>query len=92
MKVGIVEQPVDRGGREGVCYNSTNMAGPHIQKVVRVGNSNAVVIPAYLMRALDIQRGDAVVLSCVEEGIVSVRKVNEKDLHDLRTRPQPIIS
>ncbi len=67
------------------------MAGPYIQKVIRLGNSNAVVIPAYLARALDIQRGDAVVLSCVEEGVISVRKVNEKDLHNLRARPQQII-
>lgn len=52
--------------------------------MIKVGNSLAITLPAPLARALDFQRGDRVVLSCVEEGTITVRKVNDKEFHNLR--------
>jgi len=60
------------------------MPSKDIQRIIKVGNSLAITVPASVARALNFQRGDRVVLSCVEEGTITVRKVNDKDLHNLR--------
>lgn len=53
-------------------------------KVVRVGNSEAVVIPANIRRALHIQRGDRVVFTVHSENEVVVRKVTPDEIRRLR--------
>lgn len=60
------------------------MPSKDIQRVIKVGNSLAITIPAHVARSLNFQRGDRVVYSCVEEETISFRKVNDKDVHDLR--------
>jgi len=67
-----------------VHYNRYNMAQPNIQRVIKVGNSLAVILPKYLTSTLQIERGDVVILSCVEENEVRVRKIDEKTLRNLR--------
>jgi len=60
------------------------MASKEIQRVIKVGNSIAVVLPAHIARAFNIQVGDTVALSCVEEGVVVVRKLDDEDLRAKR--------
>lgn len=58
------------------------MLGKNIQKIIKVGNSLAVTLPTALTRALGIERGDLVVLGCVQDGVIYVRKVTDKDVRD----------
>jgi antitoxin component of MazEF toxin-antitoxin module len=56
----------------------------NIHRIIKVGNSLAVVLPRTLARELDIKRGDLVVLGCVQEGVVYVRKADTKDISQER--------
>jgi antitoxin component of MazEF toxin-antitoxin module len=60
------------------------MEAGKIQRVIKVGDSLAVVLPKYLTRALLIERGDAVMLSSVQTNEVRVRKLSEQALRDMR--------
>lgn len=46
-------------------------------KVVRVGTSNAIVVPKELLRAAKLDRGDVVEIGMVSESIIGFYKVNE---------------
>jgi len=61
-----------------------SMQSSNIHRVIKVGKSLAVILPAHLARAVQFERGDAVAFSCVEENEMRVRKLNEQTLRDLR--------
>lgn len=60
------------------------MAGQQIQRVIKVGNALAVVIPRPITRALNIQRGDNVAIFCTDFEEVRVRLISEEKILALR--------
>jgi len=60
-----------------------------VQKVVKVGNSCAVIIPSAIARALKIERGDQVTFGVFEDDVICVRKLQQEDIAKLR--PQQIM-
>ncbi len=59
-----------------------------VGKVIKVGSSLAVVIPAELLRALNIKRGDQVVYAVFSENQFCVRRLTEQELRAMK--PQNI--
>jgi len=59
-----------------------------VGKVIKVGSSLAIVVPAELARALDIKRGDQIVYAVFSENQFCVRRLTEQDLRAMK--PQNI--
>lgn len=59
-----------------------------ITSIQKVGNSLGVIIPAYVARALDFQRGEQVIFAIYNEGVITLRKITEAE--KLQMQP-PII-
>lgn len=57
---------------------------PQIGKVIKVGNSLAITIPAQICKGLKIERGDAVVLAVYDENIFCVRRIPPHELQNLK--------
>lgn len=53
---------------------------PNVQRVQKVGNSLAVVIPAKVARALAIQRDDMVLVEVYGENSVVVRRLTAEQI------------
>lgn len=51
-----------------------------IQRVLKVGNALAVVLPADLLRDLKIQRGDLVTVSCTDPKQIIIRRISAEDV------------
>jgi antitoxin component of MazEF toxin-antitoxin module len=59
-----------------------------IQKVLKVGNSIAVVLPSTIASQLNVQRGDQVAVSCLSSTEILLKKL-PKDLRaELTSRSQ----
>lgn len=71
---------------EGVltCYNSTYMAYLRVGKVMRVGNSRAIVLPSEICEALQIETGDQVAFAVYENDIIQIRKLNVEELRAMK--------
>ena len=55
-----------------------------ITKVIRVGNSNAIVIPRPILKALNIQRGDQMAFGVYADDVICVRKISQSDLRKIK--------
>lgn len=51
-----------------------------IQRVVKVGNALAVIVPRDILRALKMQRGDLVTVSCIDPREIIIRRVSAEDV------------
>lgn len=71
---------------EGVLirYNGSYMEQLRVQKVIRVGSSNAVVLPAAICRAMKIERGDQVAFGVYEHNTIQIRKLSNDELRAMR--------
>ena len=57
-------------------------------KVIKNGNSLAVVVPINILRELKIQRGDTIAFAVAEGDIIMMRRVS--DAEKLQLKPKPI--
>lgn len=55
-----------------------------MSKVMKVGTSHAIVIPAYIMLALGIERGDYMVFAVYSNDILTMRKMSVEELRALK--------
>lgn len=55
----------------------------YLQKIIKHGNSLAVVLPVQLCRAGDFKRGDNIALIVKDEGFLIVQKVKDEDYQTL---------
>lgn len=76
------------GGSGRVYTNRYNMENIKVGKVIKVGSSLAVVVPAELSRALNIKRGDQIVYAVFSENQFCVRRLTDEDLRAMK--PQDI--
>lgn len=60
------------------------MAIPYFQRVIKVGDSLAVIIPAPIRNGLEIQRGDAVALSAPQSDLVCIKLYAAHEVERLR--------
>jgi len=60
------------------------MENINTSKIIKVGNSLAVVIPVSILRGLKIERGDRVVFGVYNENTFAVRKVSSEELRKLK--------
>lgn len=60
------------------------MPAPHIQRVIKVGDSLAAVLPRYLTDALGIQRGQAFSIGCTENNVLTIRLLTSEEVRNLR--------
>lgn len=54
-----------------------------MQRVLKIGTSLGVVVPAEICRALNIQRGDYVVFGVYSESSVCIKKVSPDELRKM---------
>lgn len=64
------------------------MINVQITKVIKNGNSLAVVIPINILRELGIKRGDQIVFAIAEGDVICMRKIT--DAEKLKIKPPPI--
>lgn len=57
-----------------------------LQRVIKVGNSLAVILPVEIARALEIQRGQAVGLSTTDPTFIIIKLIPEYDVERLRLK------
>ncbi|TAK59305.1 AbrB/MazE/SpoVT family DNA-binding domain-containing protein [Patescibacteria group bacterium] len=57
-----------------------------IAKVIRVGNSNAVVIPKNICRALGVERGDQVAFGVYNDNEIIIRRISSAEVRALKPR------
>ena len=57
-----------------------------ITKVIRVGNSLAVVIPKNILGALNMERGDQVSFGVYSDDVICIRKISQCDLLNLKPK------
>ena len=74
---------IDRG-RDIRHTNHYNMENIKVGKVLKVGTSLAVVIPAELARALHIERGDQVVYGAFTDNQFTVRRLTTEELQAMK--------
>lgn len=55
-----------------------------IQRVLKVGNSLAVILPVHVHRALGMKRGDNISFAVWQENEVVIRKLTDDDLQKLK--------
>lgn len=55
-----------------------------IAKVIKNGNSLAVVIPSNICRTLKIERGDQVTFGVYQDDIICIKKIQQRDLLKLK--------
>lgn len=73
----------DRGwGR--VYTNDYNMENIKVGKVIKVGTSLAVVVPAALARAMNLERGDQIVYAIFSENQFVVRRLTTDELRAMK--------
>lgn len=60
------------------------MAIPLFQRIIKVGNSLAVVLPVEIVRGLEIQRGDVVALSVTQSDQVVIKLFADYELREMR--------
>jgi antitoxin component of MazEF toxin-antitoxin module len=60
------------------------MENVNLSKVIKVGDSLAVVIPVAILRGLKINRGDRVVFGVYDDNTFAVRRVPPQELRDLK--------
>lgn len=78
------------GGWDSVYTNHYNMENIKVGKVIKVGSSLAVVIPAELSRALNIKRGDHIVYAVFSENQFCVRRLTDEELRAMKPRDMQI--
>lgn len=64
------------------------MISLRVQKVIKVGNAIAVIVPVEVARALKIERGDQVTFGVFEDDVICIRKITQEDLRKLK--PQQV--
>lgn len=75
---------LDAGG--GIYYTNSNyMVWFESTKLIRVGNSLAVVIPIHILRELLIFRGDTLVVGVSQNNIICLRKMTDEEI--LQVKP-----
>lgn len=57
-----------------------------VGKVLKVGSSLAIVVPAELARALNIKRGDQIVYGGYSENQFFVRRLTDQELRAMKPR------
>lgn len=60
------------------------MAQPQTQRVIKVGNALAVVLPRAITRALNIQRGATVAVVCTDADEIRIRLISDEAIQALR--------
>lgn len=79
----------DRGW--GRAYtNDYNMENIKVGKVIKVGSSLAIVVPAGLARALNIKRGDQIVYGVFSENQFCVRRLTNEELRAVKPEDMQI--
>lgn len=59
----------------------------YIGKIIRVGSSNAIVLPANILQAYNWQRGDHVVFGFNSEQALFLKKLSDDELRKLKPVP-----
>lgn len=67
-----------------VCYTNHNMESIRIAKVVKVGNSIAVIIPSGFAKQLGIRRGDYFAFATYWPGIITMRLLSDEEITKLK--------
>jgi antitoxin component of MazEF toxin-antitoxin module len=57
-----------------------------LTKIIKVGNSLAVVIPKDILNALSIERGDQVSFGVYSDDVICIRKISQRDLLNLKPK------
>ena len=58
-----------------------------LTRVIKTGTSLCVVIPKNILHALNIQRGDNVVLRAVSEDTIILHKISDEEILKLKALP-----
>lgn len=61
-----------------------------ITKIIRVGTSNAIVIPRAILNANNWERGDHVVFTLVGLESLIIKKLNDSEIQKLKSIPDII--
>lgn len=56
----------------------------HISKVLKVGNSLAIVIPSYVRLGMGIERGDYMIFAVYSNDILTARKMSPDELKQMK--------
>ena len=71
--------------RRGLWYtNYTNMESVFITKIIRVGTSNAVVIPVEILNGYHWQRGDILIFGFAGSEQLLLKRLTDKELKELK--------
>lgn len=62
----------------------------HMSKVIKVGNSHAIVLPVAVMLGLEIERGDHMIFAIYAKNTLTARKLEPDELR--RLKPLPVIN
>ena len=60
------------------------MSIPLFQRVIKVGNALAVILPADIVRGLEIQRGTIVAVSATRADLVNIKLFADYELEQMR--------
>ena len=55
-----------------------------LRKITKVGDSSGVVLPAEIMRALNLFRGDHLVFRVLENDVIAMRKITDAEMKILK--------
>lgn len=73
------------GDGRDIYYNNCNyMEDLYLTKIVKVGNSLAVVVPKNVLHGLDWKRGDRVVFTFGYDDTLIVKKVDDETIRRLK--------
>ncbi len=64
--------------------NDYNMENIKVGKVIKVGSSLAVVVPAQLARAMNLERGDQIVYAIFSANQFVVRRLTDEELRAMK--------
>ena len=67
-----------------VYTNDYNMENIKVGKVIKVGSSLAVVVPAQLARAMNLERGDQIVYAIFSKNQFVVRRLTDEELRAMK--------
>lgn len=56
----------------------------YLTKVVRVGSSKGIIIPTNILNALNWQRGDTIIFILANPEQLIIKRVSDKDIHELK--------
>lgn len=60
------------------------MQNLQLVKVLKIGSSIGITIPAHVAKGLLIERGDQMALAVYHEGAIMLRKVSEEEILQLK--------